>query len=281
MNHLVLNLNWSHFDLLSRLDLFSIQVVASCLVWPVVAVWFFMFMHWTIQGDLDWSIGIPALFATLLLGASVTWIRDPIYSPIIGLALLLALIALPFVMKAMDFHILKRIDRDQIHRAIDIAQQSRSKAPLMRLATQMYESDYGNWAVAFAEQALPEMPQSMFPHEHAMYDAWKQMGYSSGRAEPLICTQCSRTNGPQNIVCAHCGHEYLVDYVTGTGSIDRVMGRRLIGAWCMAMLLLVGIPASAAYIENKLVFATVIGVLIALAGWVFSRSLYWNPGSEA
>lgn len=253
-------------------DLLGLTVLASCLVWPVAALWFYKFLHWSIQGDLDWLVGLPALVSTLLLAASVTWVKHPIYSPFIAMGMFVALVALPFVTRAMNTHAHRSIDRDQLTRAVRVASQSTSKAPRMRIATELYQAGHGDWAVALAEQALPEMPAHMFPHEHGMFNAWKQIGHSADRAMPLSCLACGRRNGPEDVVCAGCGHTYLVDHATGGGGSGTVVGRKMIGLWCVAMLLLVGIPSAAAFLENEMALAIVIGVLVAVAGWVSWRS---------
>lgn len=258
-------------------DMLGIVVIASCLVWPIAVIWFFKFMHWTIQGDLDWTIGLPALVVTILMAGAVTWLRHPIFSPLIAVGMLVALVAMPFVNKLMSSQLHKSIDRQLMMRSVRVACTSSSKAPMMGIATAMYQAGYGDWAVALADQALEEMPELMFPHEHGMARAWRQMGYTADRATALTCLQCGRRNGPQNVVCSGCTHPYLVDHATGSSGANTTLGRKLIGMWCVVMLLLVGIPSAAAFLENQMTLAIVIGVLVAVAGWISWRAFFADP----
>ena len=84
--------------------------------------------------------------------------------------------------------------------------------------------------------------------------------------EPLrwqSCAHCGCSNAPTEFFCAHCGRP-LWEVAARNGAFGKDTLNLLLLLWLAAVIGLVGIPLTAAYVSPQLKLPVVVGILVAV-----------------
>jgi len=223
-----------------------LSVACGCLVWVVVGGWVMYIITWTVHGDIDLGVGFIGVLSAFMLGAFTTNPPHPSLSPILFLVATASLLALPFVRSAHHKRTVGKLDIDRLelaYGALDMRPDNPSAQ--FKIAETVYSRGLPGHAIALAESALSSMPKSMFLNEHRAVESWKMAVQDPNAFKPIQCPECSHWIAPGGYRCPTCRTKYLLSYAKGQW-IGPSIAKKVLGAWIVAILALVGIPSTVA-----------------------------------
>ena len=216
----------------------------GCLVWFPVAVWVLSLLQWMIQGDVEAWIGFPGILLAISLGVLTTWPPDPMLSPLLFTAVLGTVVLFPFVRNVMRNRAFAQFEYEQMETVHEtLRMRPDNAASKFRLAEMLYKRGYVGQAIAMADEVLPQMPPHLFAAEHRVVNQWRHGMHDPAAMQIPKCPHCGHVSAPSSHLCDRCRRPFLLALVR-----SRWMGRgvalRMMGGWMVALLLLVGIPAT-------------------------------------
>ncbi len=220
--------------------------MSGCLVWIPVSIWVLSMVWWTIQGDVETGFGLLSIGVGITLGVLTVAPPVPSLSPLLFLLVVLTVIMFPFVRAQLTKHALAQIDIEEVESAYSQLQQRPDNlGAAMKLARVLHTRGMVGPAIAVAENALSGANPGLFREELRMVSVWKNHLRSSDPIQPLPCLRCGNENAPGTCFCASCGAPYLLDHAKGKW-VGSGTATRLIASWLAAVLILAGIPMTAA-----------------------------------
>lgn len=236
-------------------------LLAGCIAWIVVTAWSLMLIHRMVMGDIDVLSGVIAIFTVIGLGFMAIHPPKPFLQPLSIGMLYLSGLMIP-VVKAISSGREKRgFDIDAIKQAYEgFVLRPNNPPAQIRLARHLYNLGVRGHAMVLAEAALPQLPRNYFPDEHRMVEQWRRTPIPQALFEPINCIECGTANAPGTIHCIKCGSRYLLDRARGK-SMPKEFARRLLAAWVVSMLSLVGIPLATTLAPGP-ALAVIIGLII-------------------
>ena len=236
--------------------------MAGCLIWVPIGIWVLALVQWAVQGDIDVLSAFAGILVGVGLGMTALLAKEPFMAPLIFTAVVITLIAFPFVRGALNRRALAQVDVDAIERAYEIlGQKPGNAAAKFKLDKLIYSEGMPGHALSIAEDAIQQMPESVFVEEHRILKSWRHYRMQPGQLQPLSCLQCSHPNAPGLIFCEKCGSKFLLDHARGAW-VGPVLARKLVAAWVGIIVGLVGIPFAAATLPP----AAALVVIVALMG---------------
>lgn len=218
----------------------------ACIVWFPVGVWVISMLNWTIQGDVQAEFGIVAILVGLGMGFLTSVPPDPALGPWFFLLVLVTMAVYPAVRHFAHQRALAEIDLDAVRGAYDaLALRPDNVSASIKLAEALYRRGLVGHAIGIAEIALQHAPPNVFQAEERLVQGWRVAANDPAYFAPVPCQQCGHKNPPGFTYCERCRGAYLLDY-------GRVMwmgpgvGPRVIASWAVGVVVLMGIPATAA-----------------------------------
>jgi len=216
----------------------------GCLVWIPIAVWVIAMVHWTVQGELDIVVLIAGFFAAIGLGYATMNPPDPAWSPVL-FGLVVASIALfPIARVAFARRALEAMEVERAEQAYAYLRVSQNDlGARMKLARVLFAKGFVGEAIKIAEPALQGLPRRLVADEIREFEAWRYQARDPALFRGTACLNCRTMNAPGEIYCSNCGAPFLLDALRGPFSRGG-LGRKLVAAWVLAILLFIGIPAA-------------------------------------
>ncbi len=243
--------------------------ISGCLVWIPVCIWIVSLVHWMIQGDVDFVWGIVGVFVALLLGITTMLPPRPEMSPFLLAGVLITTVLFPVFRTSLTRRALEAVDIDAIEDAYEMLRlKPENHVVRFKFAKLLYKRGMRGSAMAFAEQALANLPASAFFEEHRMFESWKrslQLGAVPDKW--LVCLECGERNDLGTFVCTKCHSEFLIDHIRGRW-VGRNLARKLLSAWAALMLALIGIPLAGLLLERTMAAGVIVLLLVAATGIV-------------
>jgi len=216
----------------------------GCLVWIPAAIWVISLIHWMVAGDVEAWIGIPGVVLAVCLGAVTTRPPDPMLSPLLFAAVLGTVVLFPFVRALHHRRQLAQIDIEQLASIHDgLARNPANWAAKFRMAEILYQRGHTGPAIRLAEAAIVHLPANLFAPEHRVINGWRSTPHHPESLRCPPCLRCGFNNEPGEHVCQRCGRPFLLDLAAGSWVAGGAMAK-LLGAWAVAILLLIGIPVT-------------------------------------
>lgn len=217
----------------------------GCLVWVPIAIWMVSLVHWTIQGELDLVVLVAAFFALVALGYATMNPPDPTWAPVLFGLVLGSILIFPIVRSAFSRRALEALEVERAEQAYATLRLSPNDlGARMKLARVLFAKGFVGEAVKVAEPALEGLPRRLIADEIREFEAWRYQAKDPALFRGTACLNCRTMNAPGEIYCSKCGAAFLLDALRGPFSRGG-LGRKLIAAWALAVLLFIGIPAAA------------------------------------
>ena len=254
------------------------SLIAGCAIWVPIGIWVLALVQWAIQGDVDVLSALAGILVGLGLGGTALLAKEPYMAPLILIAVLVTMAAFPVVRSSLNKRALDQIDVDAIERAYEVLGQRPGNGPaIFKLARTIYNKGMAGHAVALAEVAIQQMPESIFPEENKILKTWRHYRASQGPATPLNCLDCGTPNEPGLTHCRRCGAPFLLRHARGAW-VGKSLARKFVAAWVMIMVALVGIPFAAGALPPAASIPVIIGLMV-LAILVLAAT--FRTGGEA
>lgn len=233
--------------------------------------------HWMILGEIDALFGISSIF--LALGLGYVTIKPPVawLSPVCFFAVILLVIAFPILQRTLQARELAKIDIEKIEDLCEnLALRPDNLSAKFRLAEVLWHRGIHAHAVGLAESILPQMNPNLFRSEHQAVSQWRRQLGGSFVPRPVKCLECGHFNPPGDHTCAKCRAPYLLLYAR-TAWLGPSIGRRILGTWIIAVVVIVGIPSTASLglptpVTVSLVIAEMALGLVILLGSFHDRA---------
>lgn len=239
--------------------------IGGCISWLVVVVWAVAFVQWMIGGEIDVISGILglAIFIGLGMMAFDPPARELGFLAVIGI--FGSIPAFPILRYVMHRHHARDSEIEAVRQAYEgFVFRPNNPPAQIRLARSLYRLGLRGHAHVLAEAALPQLPIRFFPDEHRMVQQWRHHPLPPSEFEPITCVECGHPNHPGTIHCAACGARYLLDRVRGR-VLSSSLGRRLLAAWLVMLLVLGGIPFVSA-LPGTIAVVAVFALLLVACG---------------
>lgn len=232
---------------------------SGCLIWIPIAVWVVAIIHMWVGGDIESPFAVSAILVGIAI--IVFTVRPPVdwLSPVLFGATIVTMVMFWPIRRLALEHELKEIDVDRLERALD-ACEARPDNVASKLAAAEMLFKYGQLghAIAMADTALTGANPAHFRKELAALAQWRAVAQRA--ASPVsACIQCGLTNPAGTIRCSRCEAPVLLDSVRGRVIKGNLM-RKLITAWAVGTLVVVGVPTVFAYLGKQPILAA-LGIL--------------------
>jgi hypothetical protein len=250
----------------------TLNMVAGCLVWIPIAVWFVTLVGWMIQGEVDVLIGLCGLALGAAIGGLALVSKNQDLAPFLLIAAFSMIIIVPFARSYRSKREMAKIDVEQIEKGYELlAEKPDNVGAKFKIAKMLYQRGAIDHAVAVADKALQGLPKQIFEEEYRTVRAWKRTQLNPAPSQ-LVCSQCLAKNKPGELYCYRCGGNIMLHYARGTWVHPTIFRRVLIG-WIAAMVSVIGIPAvSTSLPPAKSAPAVFILVMITVAlGFVAAK----------
>lgn len=230
--------------------LFTERVMATpwvfalgCLVWIPVAVWTVSMIGWMVSGDIEVVFGVPALLVIFAMGFLTTRPPDPLVSPFLFTGVLGTVIMYPVVRRSLEGRAHRRIDLELLAGAYEtLAMKPDNIGPRIRMAEIVAARGMYATAVKLLEPCVPSMAGAVFAAELKSYAMWRTMAWDANAYDPVACPACGVRNQPGELYCVRCRGPFVLDRARVTW-LGPSVSRRLLSAWLVGTLVVVGIPA--------------------------------------
>ena len=241
--------------------------IFGALVWIPIAGWTISMIHMMVMGDIDVISGFLAICVAMALGVITIRPPEPYLSPVCFGAVVSMVLFYPLIRANMTKRAMVKIDLEHLERMHEnLRMRPDNNGTKFKIAAMLYERGYVSHAMALAENIAEDMPHELYPDENKLLRRWREetKGRLSSRSIP--CPKCGAYNGPGGYLCSKCGAEYLLLSAKGNW-LTGFWGTKFLGAWIVAVIGIVGIPAVASL--GLPTWALVTGVMVLLAGAVF------------
>jgi len=233
----------------------------GCAVWAPLVVWMYLLVGWMITAEIDLASGVLGIGIAVGLGMLAFNPPSPIVPPLIFLGVLVTSALAPVAKFAYSRAELKSMDYDAMERAYELLGQSpKNVGGKLRMAKALFGQGYVTLASEIGEQAIQGLSEATFREEIKMVRDWRNLA-GTKPAPSIRCVRCGQFNTSKHLFCKGCGEKYLLDYAKGR-SIDPNMKRKIVSAWLVAMLALIGIPTAASALPIGMAIAVIVFLLI-------------------
>ncbi|MGE0002517.1 MAG: hypothetical protein AB7F50_06165 [Fimbriimonadaceae bacterium] len=237
--------------------------VSGCLIWIPIAVWVVAIIHMWVGGDIEAPFAVAAIFVGLAIIALT--VRPPVdwLSPVLFAGTIVTMVLFVPIRRLAMEHELKEMDGDRLERALDacIARPDNAASKLAA-AEILFKHGQVAHAAALAESALAGANPAHFRTELTALAKWKAIVAKTG-SEVDPCIRCGVKTLPGTLDCARCGAPVMLDSIRGRVVKGELM-HKLVAAWAIGTLVVVGVPAVFGYLGKTPVLAG-IGVLAIAA----------------
>jgi hypothetical protein len=214
-----------------------------------------------VNGDIDGLTGVIVI--GLSIGLGMVTVAPPVPGLGVGafLGALATTVLFPLVCRAVARKAMREIDLEQMDKLSETLRSSPGNAAaLWRLAQLTREIGLTGHSLRIAEEAIAKMPPQLFPAEHRQFDQWRQAGRSqTPAADP--CLGCGALLAAGTVWCPACGRAHLSDVARGRW-FDAAASNKLIGAWALLLIAVLGVPLANGLKSVSVVLA--IGVMASL-----------------
>ncbi len=257
--------------------------VASGVVLSVASLLVFYKM---IDGDIPAWMGLGSLMGIICV--LLLAVRPP-HPAIPGVVLVVSLTLMaffPFMLNQLDKADLHSFDVSQLQKSYQaLAARPDNFASKLQVAKALHSQGFVHQAIAIATATLNTIPnekdqvtnrslRDQFREEDAKVKMWMR---SAGKvplyAVHMKCGNCGYDNPLEAIVCQKCGHAYLLDVAKKGDNKTKVIGK-LVLAWAMLALFLVGAASAGLAMPGMKGIAVILGALVAIGllfAWMFRR----------
>lgn len=217
------------------------------LVWIPVAAWVVAMVQWMVIGDIDALFGVPSIIVAFGLGALTNHPPDPRLSPVFFGGVVITVMVFPAIQRGLQKREMARIDIEKMEDLYEnLGFRPDNFSALFRLSEVLWYRGYHGHAVGLADSALHRMDPSLFKEEHDAVSRWKHQLGPNFLPKPVRCLQCGLMNQPGSHLCERCKAPYLL-LSARTAWLGPSIGRRILGGWIVALVILVGIPTTASF----------------------------------
>jgi len=234
----------AELDLMQRMAANPWQFWFGILVWIPIGAWVIAMVQWMVIGDIDPMFGCGSIFVAFVLGALTVHPPDPRLSPVFFSGVVITVITFPAIQRSLQRREMARIDIEKIE---DLYENLRFRpdnySAVFRLSEILWHRGFHGHAVGLATSVLPKMDPELFREEHQAVDRWRHQLGANFFPKPVRCLQCGLMNQPGSHLCERCQAPYLL-LSARTAWLGPSIGRRILGAWIVAIVILVGIPAT-------------------------------------
>lgn len=267
------------------IDRFSadpIGAFSACFVWIPLAVWIISLIGWMVTGDMEILYGVAGIGAGIGLGLATAFPPDKSLSPLILIAVIVTTVLFPFARAAMNRRALVAIDIEQMEKFGEALRlKPDNVGAMIKLAELLYKRGFPAQAIALAEKALVAMPPSLFRPEHNMVSAWKMVVTDPALFRPVPCLHCGEPTPPGELNCPHCGYPTVLEMAKGKW-VPHGTGMQLIAVWIGALIVFVGLPATAKLSQTSLALGLALMVLqVAFGVWILLKTFLRSGQNEA
>lgn len=246
------------------------------LVMPPIAFWTLMLVLKMVDGELDGILGTALIGSGILLGYMAIAPSQAWMSPV---ALVISWLLIPLfyiVRHSFDKKTFRAADLDVLERMHEnVRKQPDNHSAKFKVAEMLYQMGYKGQAYSIAANSLPEMPQSLYIHEHAAARDWYSK-LANDDMEPVLCLSCNTSNEPGGIFCTNCDSAYLLERIK-KGRATPAQNRQVAVMVAIALLLLLGVPAL--MLTGLPTAVSIIGlvVILGLAAFLIVREFATRP----
>jgi len=229
-------------DLLSRHPEYFF---AGLVAWIIAAYWIMMLFGRMVMAEIDFLTGSMGI--GIVLGMSYMTVNPaiPILQPISIGGLFLSGIMIPVLRVAYLRREVKDADIEGVEKGYEgLVFRPNNASAKIRIARHLYNLGVRGHAMVIGENTIDELPRKYFPDEYRMIDIWRQHPPAASEFNPIPCVECGQMNEPGQIHCVNCGSRFLLDRVKGK-IMSSTLGRKVLGAWIVMLVALLGIPAAA------------------------------------
>lgn len=251
----------------------------ACIAFIPMALWMYMVLSWTIQGDLDGTSGILACVAGLTLGYFAINPPVPALGPLFLLVMLSSMVAYPMARAALNQRELAQMDIEQIEIAYERLQVNPNDGPTrIRLAKAILAKGLLAQAIGVMDVALKGLPPQFYRDETRLLQRWQREVKDPKAYDPLPCVRCGTQNPTGEVFCSKCRAPFLLDHAKG-----RVMApdalRRVLAFWLIAVILIAGLPTAAAALPPTLAIVVIV-LLLGLSAYVAVRTIRTTTNAD-
>lgn len=235
----------------------------GALVWIPVTVWTISMIQWMIMGEVDPVFGLVAILGGLGLALVTLHPPEP-YISYVGFGSVVGMVLFfPSIRSNLTKRALAKIDLEQLERLHEqVRMRPENKGAKFKIAEMMYRKGYVGQGYAMAESLISDMNADMYPEEHRQFKQWKQSMEGKIYSRPLACPSCGTYNPPGGYRCVRCGAEYLLKVAKGNW-MGGHWGVRLLGAWVVVVLGIVGIPTiTSLKLPREVTIVAILGLMV-------------------
>lgn len=229
-------------------------------------------VHWMVMGDVEPGFGLASLIVGFGLAVVATNPPEPYMGPVCFFGMTAMVVFYPWLRQNLTQRAMAKIDLEHLERLHEqVRMRPTNTGAKFRIAEMLYNRGYVSHAVGLAERLAPEMPLTLYPDENRLMRQWREAARGKIGDRPLACPRCGTYNMPGDYLCSRCGAEYLLLSAKGHW-LGGFWGMKLLGAWVVAMIAVVGIPALASWGVPR--EAVVVGTvaLMGLGAYVLLRA---------
>lgn len=237
-------------------------------------------IQWSIMGEVDGAFAATSVILVLGLAAVATSPPEPYIAYVCAAGVIGLVVFFPIVRSTLNKRAMAKIDLEHLERLHEqIRFRPDNIGTKFRIAEMLYHRGYAAHAMGLAESLTPKMPPQLYANEYRLLEDWRRQWRGNPPMRVIACPKCGTYNPPGDLLCTRCGDEYLLKsakgvWVTGGWAI------KLVVAWLVAIVGIVGIPAVA---KSKLPREAVLAVIIALlvgAAYLFVRAFLLREGDS-
>lgn len=213
--------------LIERLQANPILTLLGVVCWIPIMIGIISLIHWMVMQEVDALSGMGGV--ALLLWAGFLAINPP--SPLIGYVTIAAVfIGVMFtapLLQRSKRRAMEALDMEQLETVYDkLRFQPDNHAMRFKCAELLMRRGLHAEAIALADKALQNLPQSSYASEHKVLNKWK-MTCGVNWQKAVRCPYCGVENEPGDLVCWSCRHEYLIT-LARRGWVPMEIGRRVV-----------------------------------------------------
>lgn len=248
--------------------------VSGCLIWIPIAVWMVAVIHLWVGGDIEAPFALSAIGTGLAIiyftiNPPVDWL-----SPVLFAATIVTLALFVPIRRLATSHELKEVDYERLERAVEAYEQRPDNvAASLAAAELLFQYGQIGHAIALADKALVGANPAHYSREQRALAEWKALEVRNPSPIPE-CIRCGTSNAAGTLKCGRCGAPVLVDVVRGK-VVPGALMHKLVTAWAVGTLVIVGIPVVFAYLHGSPILLAAgilavgaIAVLVAVKGRV-------------
>jgi hypothetical protein len=213
--------------------------------WIIASAWVLTLVHRMITLDVDALTGTIGIGLSMGMAYMTVDPSTPILQPICLVLLYGSGVMIPIMRLAYQRREIRNVDVDGVEKAYEgFVFRPNNPSAQIRMARHLYSLGVRGHALVLAEEALPQLPRKYFPDEYRMVEGWRRYPPGKAEFEPIDCVECGFANAPGMIHCGRCGARFLLYRVQGK-IMSKSLGRRILAAWIIMALAMVGIPFAA------------------------------------